>query len=102
MSTNIRNIIPEHFLSCGLDHFSPSQATSPVDIWVYKYLYCSSKDRSKFEGSSRMHCGKEVGIAVEDWYPTWFHKPDLGSSILSLATSKPLILLNKLGFRPPL
>ena len=68
MIQNIRNIIPDHFLSCGLDHFSPSQATCPVDVWVYKYLYCSSKDRSKFEGNSRMHCGKEVGTAVEDWY----------------------------------
>ena len=39
------SIIPSYFLDRGLDHFSPTQATTPLDVWIYKYLHCNKEER---------------------------------------------------------
>jgi hypothetical protein len=64
---NIQNdakIIPGYFLDRGLDHFSPTQATTPLDVWIYKYLHCNQEKRRKMKGSSKMRCGVLAGDSV--------------------------------------
>ncbi len=41
------DVIPEYFLSRGLNHFSPSQASLPLDQWVFKYLHYTQDDSKK-------------------------------------------------------
>lgn len=62
--TQEKSVIPAHFLDRGLDHFSPSQATTPLDVWVYKYLHCDAKKRSLFKQNAKMRCGTLVGDSV--------------------------------------
>ena len=57
-------IIPGYFLDRGLDHFSPTQATTPLDVWIYKYLHCNQEKRRKMKGSSKMRCGVLAGDSV--------------------------------------
>ena len=61
---NDAKIIPGYFLDRGLDHFSPTQATTPLDVWIYKYLHCNQEKRSKMKGSSKMRCGVLAGDSV--------------------------------------
>ena len=56
--------IPPYFMNRGLDHFSPSQATTPLDVWIYKYLYCNQDKRRKMKGSAKMRCGVLAGDSV--------------------------------------
>jgi len=63
-SHNMRDTIPEYFLTRGLNHFSPSQASQPLDQWVFKYLHCNQKDRNKFKTNAKMHAGNQAGIAA--------------------------------------
>lgn len=56
--------IPPYFLNRGMDHFSPSQGTMPLDAYVYKYLYCNQEKRRKFQINSAMQCGNIVGDTV--------------------------------------
>jgi len=65
-SHNMTDTIPEYFLSRGLNHFSPSQASQPLDQWVFKYLYCNQKDRSKFKTNAKMFAGTQAGIAAQN------------------------------------
>jgi hypothetical protein len=58
------SIIPSYFLDRGLDHFSPTQATTPLDVWIYKYLHCNQEKRRKMKGSSKMRCGVLAGDSV--------------------------------------
>ena len=58
------SIIPPYFLDRGLDHFSPTQATTPLDVWIYKYLHCNQEKRRKMKGSSKMRCGVLAGDSV--------------------------------------
>ena len=62
--TNDAKIIPGYFLDRGLDHFSPTQATTPLDVWIYKYLHCNQEKRRKMKGSSKMRCGVLAGDSV--------------------------------------
>ena len=62
--TNDAKIIPGYFLDRGLDHFSPTQATTPLDVWIYKYLHCNQEKRRKMKGSSKMRCGVLAGDRV--------------------------------------
>ena len=62
--THEKPVIPAYFLDRGLDHFSPSQATTRLDLWIYKYLYCSQEKRRKMRGSSKMRCGVLAGDSV--------------------------------------
>ena len=48
----------------GLDHFSPTQATTPLDVWIYKYLHCNQEKRRKMKSSSKMRCGVLAGDSV--------------------------------------
>jgi hypothetical protein len=57
-------IIPNYFIDRGLDHFSPTQATTPLDVWIYKYLHCNQEKRRKMKGSSKMRCGVLAGDSV--------------------------------------
>ena len=57
-------IIPSYFIDRGLDHFSPTQATTPLDVWIYKYLHCNQEKRRKLKGSSKMRCGVLAGDSV--------------------------------------
>ncbi|BAQ88477.1 cas4-nuclease [uncultured Mediterranean phage uvMED] len=57
-------IIPSYFIDRGLDHFSPTQATTPLDVWIYKYLHCNQEKRRKMKGSSKMRCGVLAGDSV--------------------------------------
>ena len=61
---NDAKIIPGYFLDRGLDHFSPTQATTPLDVWIYKYLHCNQEKRRKMKGSSKMRCGVLAGDSV--------------------------------------
>ena len=63
---NMTDTIPEYFLTRGLNHFSPSQASQPLDQWVFKYLYCNQKDRSKFKTNAKMHAGNQAGVAAKN------------------------------------
>jgi len=56
--------IPPYFINRGLDHFSPTQATTPLDVWIYKYLYCNQDKRRKMKGSAKMRCGVLAGDSV--------------------------------------
>ena len=56
--------IPQYFLKRGLNHFSPTQATTPLDVWIYKYLHCNQDKRRKMKGSSKMRCGVLAGDSV--------------------------------------
>ena len=56
--------IPPYFMNRGLDHFSPTQATTPLDVWIYKYLHCNQEKRRKMKGSSKMRCGVLAGDSV--------------------------------------
>ena len=56
--------IPQYFLKRGLNHFSPTQATTPLDVWIYKYLHCNQNKRRKMKGSSKMRCGVLAGDSV--------------------------------------
>lgn len=56
--------IPPYFMNRGLDHFSPTQATTPLDVWIYKYLYCNQNKRRKMKGSAKMRCGVLAGDSV--------------------------------------
>lgn len=62
--SNDAKIIPGYFLDRGLDHFSPTQATTPLDVWIYKYLHCNQEKRRKMKGSSKMRCGVLAGDSV--------------------------------------
>jgi len=59
-----KKIIPNYFLDRKLDHFSPTQATTPLDVWIYKYLHCNQEKRRKMKGSSKMRCGVLAGDSV--------------------------------------
>ena len=61
---NDAKIIPGYFLDRGLDHFSPTQATTPLDVWIYKYLHCNQEKRRRMKGSSKMRCGVLAGDSV--------------------------------------
>ena len=61
---NNAKIIPSYFIDRGLDHFSPTQATTPLDVWIYKYLHCNQEKRRKMKGSSKMRCGVLAGDSV--------------------------------------
>jgi len=56
--------IPPYFLDRGIDHFSPTQASTPLDVWVYKYLHCNQEKRRKMKNSSKMRCGVLAGDSV--------------------------------------
>jgi len=56
--------IPQYFLKRGLNHFSPTQATTPLDVWIYKYLHCNQVKRRQMKGSSKMRCGVLAGDSV--------------------------------------
>ena len=56
--------IPQYFLKRDLNHFSPTQATTPLDVWIYKYLHCNQDKRRKMKGSSKMRCGVLAGDSV--------------------------------------
>jgi hypothetical protein len=56
--------IPPYFMNRGLDHFSPTQATTRLDLWIYKYLHCNQEKRRKMKGSSKMRCGVLAGDSV--------------------------------------
>ena len=56
--------IPPYFMNRGLDHFSPTQATTPLDVWIYKYLHCNQEKRRKMKSSSKMRCGVLAGDSV--------------------------------------
>lgn len=58
------SIIPPYFLDRGIDHFSPTQASTPLDVWVYKYLHCNQEKRRKMKNSSKMRCGVLAGDSV--------------------------------------
>lgn len=60
------NVIPEYFLSRGINHFSPSQASLPLDQWVFKYLHYNQNDRKKLKTSAKMHAGNQAGIAAQN------------------------------------
>jgi hypothetical protein len=60
----MQSIIPPYFLNRGMDHFSPSQANIPLDVYVYKYLECDQEKRRKFKIKSSMQCGNIVGDTV--------------------------------------
>ena len=64
METTSGKIIPQYFLKRGLNHFSPTQATTPLDVWIYKYLHCNQDKRRKMKGSSKMRCGVLAGDSV--------------------------------------
>ena len=56
MSINdVSKEIPPYFLEKGLDHFSPSQGTMPIDQWVFKYWYSNQKQRRQFKTNSKMN-----------------------------------------------
>ena len=63
-SSQSATIIPPYFLDRGLDHFSPTQATTPLDVWIYKYLHCNQEKRRRMKGSSKMRCGVLAGDSV--------------------------------------
>ena len=60
------NVIPEYFLSRGINHFSPSQASLPLDQWVFKYLHYNQNDRKKLKKNAKMHAGNQAGIAAQN------------------------------------
>ena len=69
MSINdVSREIPPYFLEKGLDHFSPSQGTMPIDQWVFKYWYSNQKQRRQFKGNSKMNSGVSVGDAVDNYF----------------------------------
>ena len=89
VASNISKIIPSYFMDRGLDHFSPTQATTPLDVWIYKYLHCNQEKRRKMKGSSKMRCGVLAGDSVTadisgrvrpifhyDGYKEWNDKKD--------------------------
>ena len=52
-ASNTSKIIPSYFMDRGLDHFSPTQATTPLDVWIYKYLHCNQEKRRKMKCNGR-------------------------------------------------
>ena len=59
------DVIPEYFSARGINHFSPSQASLPLDQWVFKYLYYTQDDRKKLKTNAKMHAGNQAGIAAQ-------------------------------------
>jgi hypothetical protein len=56
--------IPPYLLDRGIYHFSPSSANTPLDVWLYKYWYCSKEKRNSFKKSSKLRCGTLAGDSV--------------------------------------
>ena len=65
-SHKMTDTIPEYFLTRGINHFSPSQASLALDQWVFKYLYYNQEDRRKLKTTAKMHAGNAAGIAAQN------------------------------------
>tara|TARA_R100000700_G_scaffold16966_1_gene23210 strand:+ start:965 stop:1837 length:873 start_codon:yes stop_codon:yes gene_type:complete len=64
METTSGKTIPQYFLDKGINHFSPTQASYPLDVWLYKYWHCDKQKRDNFKKSSKMRCGTLAGDSV--------------------------------------
>ncbi len=60
----------------GFDHHSPSQITTPDDIWGYKYLYMTPEQRAKLKPNSKMVSGTVAGEAIGLMHADIIYKRD--------------------------
>jgi hypothetical protein len=51
-----------------INHHSPTSASMPLGIYVYRYLLCTQLERREFEGNANMAAGVAVGDALADHY----------------------------------
>ena len=51
-----------------INHHSPTSASMPLGIYVYRYLLCTQQERREFEGNSNMAGGVCVGDALANHY----------------------------------
>ena len=51
-----------------INHHSPTSASMPLGIYVYRYLLCTQEERRDFEKNSNMMAGVVVGDAMQDHY----------------------------------
>ena len=51
-----------------INHHSPTSASMPLGIYVYRYLLCTQEERREFEGNSNMMAGVVTGDAMQDHY----------------------------------
>jgi hypothetical protein len=58
-------VTPEWMLIYGLDHFSTSQLTSPLDVWLYKYLLLNQQERRALPIGSKAHAGNGSAKALQ-------------------------------------
>jgi hypothetical protein len=82
------DIIPEYFTARGIDHFSPSQASLPLDQWVFKYLYYNKNDRKKLKTNAKMHAGNQAGIAAQNILERSNQEPKLSLFVTDDAKEK--------------
>ena len=51
-----------------INHHSPTSASMPLGIYVYRYLLCTQEERREFEGNANMMAGVVTGDAMQDHY----------------------------------
>ena len=51
-----------------INHHSPTSASMPLGIFVFRYLLCTQEERRDFEGNANMAAGVVVGDAMQDHY----------------------------------
>jgi len=55
---------PEWLSKYNLDHFSPSQLTSPLCVWLFKYILLNQKERRNLPVGSKAHGGNGAALAI--------------------------------------
>ena len=51
-----------------INHHSPTSASMPLGIYVFRYLLCTQEERRNFEGNANMMAGVCTGDALQDHY----------------------------------
>ena len=55
---------PEWLSKYNLDHFSPSQLTQPLCVWLFKYILLNQKERRVLPVGSKAHAGNGAALAI--------------------------------------
>jgi hypothetical protein len=60
MNDELLTTVPDYFLNVGLNHFSPSQDTKPLDYWYATYVMKDQEFRRKIKPNPNMNGGNAV------------------------------------------